>query len=87
MPIGVQTTRNATSQTQATNIMAAVVADLRATPKTAGKWSGTSSQFCIALGTPATLYFDSEGRFLAILRARLVHAGFLGSLLSRLATE
>ena len=33
MPIGVQTNRNATSQTAATNIMAAVVADLRATPK------------------------------------------------------
>src|SRR5436190_6127195 len=33
MPIGVQTNRNATSQTRATNIMAAVVADMRATPK------------------------------------------------------
>ena len=33
MPVGVQTNRNATSQTAATNIMAAVIADLRATPK------------------------------------------------------
>jgi type II secretory pathway pseudopilin PulG len=33
MPIGVQTNRNATSQTAATNIMAAVIADMRATPK------------------------------------------------------
>ncbi|PYI58832.1 MAG: Verru/Chthon cassette protein B, partial [Verrucomicrobia bacterium] len=32
VPIGIQTNRNATSQTSATNIMAAVVADLRATP-------------------------------------------------------
>ncbi|SRR6266567_9011909 len=62
MPIGVQTNRNATSQTRATNIMAAAIADLRATPKTAGTWTGTSSQFCIALGTSTTLYFDSEGR-------------------------
>src|SRR5207302_3575123 len=62
MPIGVQTNRNATSQTRATNIMAAVIADLRATPKTAGTWTGTSSQFCIPLGTSTTLYFDSEGR-------------------------
>jgi hypothetical protein len=62
MPMGVQTNRNATSQTRATNIMAAVVADLRATPKTAGTWTGTSPQFCIALGTPANLYFDTEGR-------------------------
>jgi uncharacterized protein (TIGR02598 family) len=62
MPVGVQTNRNATSQTAATNIMAAVVADLRATPKTAGTWTGTSPQFCISFGTPRTLYFDSEGR-------------------------
>ena len=33
IPIGVQTNRNATSQTAAANIMAAVVADLRATSK------------------------------------------------------
>lgn len=67
MPIGVQTNRNATSQTRATNIMAAVIADLRATPKTAGTWTGTSSQFCITIPAiptvaPITLYFDSEGR-------------------------
>src|SRR5438128_7478073 len=62
MPIGVQPNRNAISQTRATNIMAAVIADLRATPKTAGTWTGTSSQFCIPLGTSTTLYFDSEGR-------------------------
>src|SRR5207245_8150641 len=61
IPIGVQTNRNATSQTRATNIMAAVVADLRATPTTSGTWTGTSSQFCIPLGTSTTLYFDSEG--------------------------
>ena len=35
IPVGVQTNRNATSQTAATNIIALVVADLRATPKTA----------------------------------------------------
>jgi uncharacterized protein (TIGR02598 family) len=34
IPVGVQTNRNATSQTAATNIMAAVVTDLRATQKT-----------------------------------------------------
>jgi len=58
MPIAVQTNRNATSQTRATNIMAAVVADLRATPKAATK----STQFGIAFGTNATRYFDGEGR-------------------------
>src|SRR6266516_944772 len=34
IPVGVQTNRNATSQTAATNIMAAVVTDVRATSKT-----------------------------------------------------
>jgi uncharacterized protein (TIGR02598 family) len=62
MPVGVQTNRNATSQTRVTNIMTAAIADLRATTKTPGTWTGTSSQFCIALGTSTTLYFDSEGR-------------------------
>src|SRR3954465_6023900 len=59
IPVGVQTNRNATSQTVATNIMAAVVADLRATPKA----NNTSSQFAITFGMPATLYFDSSGQF------------------------
>jgi len=61
MPIGVQTNRNATSQTAATNIMGAVVCDLRATPKV----NTTSTQFCIPFaisGTSAPLYFDSAGQ-------------------------
>jgi uncharacterized protein (TIGR02598 family) len=59
MPVGVQTSRNATSQTAATNILAAVVADLRATPNTIN----TSSQFAITFGTNKTLYFDGSGQF------------------------
>jgi uncharacterized protein (TIGR02598 family) len=58
MPVGIQTNRSATSQTAATNIAAAVIADLRGTPIA----NGTSSQFCISFGTPMTLYFDSAGR-------------------------
>ena len=58
MPVGVQTNRNATSQTAATNIMAAVVSDLRATPNA----NTTSTQFGIAFGTNATRYFDSRGQ-------------------------
>jgi Tfp pilus assembly protein PilV len=57
MPVGVQTNRNATSQTAATNIMAAVVADLRATPSA----TTTSLQFGITFGTAKTLYFDGAG--------------------------
>jgi type II secretory pathway pseudopilin PulG len=62
MPVGVQTNRNATSQTAAANIIAAIIADLRVIPKTPGTWTGTSSEFCISLGTSRTLYFDREGR-------------------------
>src|SRR5262249_5690344 len=58
IPVGVQTTRNATSQTAATNIMAAVVADLRATPTS----SSTSVQFGITFGTCKNLYFDTQGQ-------------------------
>jgi uncharacterized protein (TIGR02598 family) len=66
MPIGVQTNRNATSQTAATNIMAAVVADLRGTPKS----YTISPQFGITIGTnPPPLYFDSTGQFSTSLGA------------------
>ena len=58
IPVGMQTNRNATSQTAATNIMAGVVADLRATPKA----NPTSTQFCIPFGNATTLYFDSAGQ-------------------------
>ena len=58
VPVAALTNRNATSQTAATNIMAAVVADLRAAPKT-NSWS---YQFAITFGTNATRYFDSQGQ-------------------------
>jgi uncharacterized protein (TIGR02598 family) len=69
MPVGVQTNRNATSQTAATNIIAAVVADLRATPTA----NSTSSQFGITFGTNVTLYFDSAGQFSTSLAANSVY--------------
>ena len=66
MPVGVQTNRNATSQTAATNIMAAVIADLRATPKA----NTTSTQFGITFGTnPPPRYFDGAGQFTTSLGA------------------
>jgi len=61
IPVGLQTNRNATSQTAATNIMAFVVADLRANYKTTqGTWR--SPLLCITLGNSKTLYFDSQSR-------------------------
>jgi uncharacterized protein (TIGR02598 family) len=58
MPVGVQTNRNATSQTAATNIVAAIVADLRTTPAAAT----TSPEFAITFGTEKTLFFDALGQ-------------------------
>jgi type II secretory pathway pseudopilin PulG len=55
MPVGVQTNRNATSQTAATNIIASVIADMRATT------SSTSRQYGITFGSAKTLYFDGAG--------------------------
>jgi uncharacterized protein (TIGR02598 family) len=63
IPVGVQTNRNATSQTAATNIIALVAADLRANYKAANPpntWR--SPLLCIILGTQKTLYFDSQGQ-------------------------
>jgi len=58
VPVAALTNRNATSQTRATNIMTAVVADLRATPNTKTK----SALFTIIFGTCKRLYFNSEGQ-------------------------
>jgi uncharacterized protein (TIGR02598 family) len=63
VPVAVLANRNATSQTAATNVMAAVVADLRATPAT----NSTSSQFGITFGRPKALYFDGSGVFTTLL--------------------
>ncbi len=58
IPVAALTNRNATSQTAATNLMAAVIADLRATPRT----NSTSLQFAIPFGTDTTRYFDSQAQ-------------------------
>jgi uncharacterized protein (TIGR02598 family) len=69
LPVGVQTNRNATSQTAATSIISSVLADIRTTAGTTA--SATPSplyQIIIpardASNTiPQTRYFDSVGRF------------------------
>jgi uncharacterized protein (TIGR02598 family) len=81
IPVGVQTNRNATSQTRATSVMAAVVTDLRSTSKA----RFTSPRFGITipsdhtLGAASTcdrcsacwnaqtqtLYFDGSGQVVA----------------------
>jgi uncharacterized protein (TIGR02598 family) len=72
MPVGVQTNRNATSQTAATNIIASVIADLRATPQTTPPGSSTTSplyQIPIpqnpvnSTTTVAAIFFAQDGTF------------------------
>ena len=63
IPVGVQTNRNATSQTATTNIIASLIADMRATT------ASTSPQYGITFGTSKTLYFDGVGQFTTSLDA------------------
>ena len=68
LPVGVQTNRNATSQTAATNILTDVIADIRATARATA--SATPSQlYSIAIPaagssnmTPQLFYLDGSGR-------------------------
>jgi uncharacterized protein (TIGR02598 family) len=78
VPIGVQTSRNSTSQTRATNIIAAVVADLRATPPTTPPGNAaTSVQYQIPIpANPVTsatnispLFFADTGTFATTMQA------------------
>ena len=70
LPVGLQTTHNATEQTASSEILAAVVADLRATPRTSPRGgSAISTQFGINVpgntggsAGPLTFYFTSEGQ-------------------------
>ena len=72
MPIAVQTNRNATSQTAGTNIIAAVIADMRATPVTTPPGGATISlQYQIpipqnpvtASTTIAPIFLAQDGTF------------------------
>ena len=60
LPVGMQTNRNATSQTAATNILSSVVSDIRASPKGS---STNSTQYGIRRnkGATTTVCFDGQG--------------------------
>jgi len=66
LPVGIRTSQDAISETASASILSAVIADLRATPKT----SATSPQFGLIFGSPATLYFDSNGRSATMTASR-----------------
>jgi uncharacterized protein (TIGR02598 family) len=57
IPVGLKANQNSISETAATSIISAVIADMRATPKT----SATSTQFAITFGSSNILYFGSDG--------------------------
>jgi len=60
VPVGVQTNRNATSQTFATNILSGVVSDIRASPK----GSSTTPKYKIrrSKGNTTTVCFNPQGQ-------------------------
>jgi uncharacterized protein (TIGR02598 family) len=58
LPVGVQTNRNASSQTAASNIIAIVMSDLRTTPAA----TITSPEFAITFDAEKTLFFDGSGQ-------------------------
>jgi Tfp pilus assembly protein PilV len=63
VPVGVQTNRNATSQTAATNILTSVVSDIRASPP--GQTKSVKYRITRNKNGKTTLYFDGQGQFTA----------------------
>ena len=80
LPVGIQSQRNATSQTAAAGIIASVEADLRATPPTTPNRgvATTSVQYQIPIPanpvtsatTPSALFFTQEGTFSTTAQAQ-----------------
>jgi len=63
VPVGVQTNRNATSQTTATNILSSVVSDIRASPKGGVSGSQTAKyKIRRAKGSGTTVCGDGQGQ-------------------------
>jgi uncharacterized protein (TIGR02598 family) len=67
MPVGVQTNRNATSQTVATNILSSVVSDIRASPP--GQTASAKYHINRAKLSAATVCFDGQGGFTTLSQA------------------
>ena len=60
VPVGVQTNRNATSQTTATNILSSVVSDIRASPK--GSTATPKYKIRRSKSNITTVCFDGQGQ-------------------------
>ena len=64
VPVGVQTNRNATSQTAATNILSSVISDIRASPKASSSGGSLTAKYKIrrSKGNSTTVCFDGQGQ-------------------------
>jgi type II secretory pathway pseudopilin PulG len=62
VPVGVQTNRNATSQTTATNILSSVVSDIRASPKASSSSLTAKYKIRRSKGNNTTVCFDGQGQ-------------------------
>src|SRR6266516_223292 len=60
VPVGLQTNRNATSQTTATNILSSVVSDIRASPK--GNSNTVKYKSRRTKSNSTTVFFDGQGQ-------------------------
>jgi uncharacterized protein (TIGR02598 family) len=69
LPIASQTNRSAAADTAAASIAAAILADIRATPKT-----GTSSiQFAVPFNSNSVLFFDADGQAATTLNSNSIY--------------
>jgi hypothetical protein len=62
VPVGVQTNRNATSQTTATNILSSVVSDIRASPKASSSSLTAKYKIRRSKDNKTTVCFDGQGQ-------------------------
>jgi uncharacterized protein (TIGR02598 family) len=69
LPIASQTNRSAAADTAAASIMAAVLADIRATPRAAA----TSAQFAVPFNGNSVLFFDAEGQATSTLNNNSIY--------------
>lgn len=77
LPVGVKTNQIAIGQSASTDVLSAVIADLRATPVTTPRGSAVASPRLaisipanpVGISTPTTLFFTTEGQFSTTLDA------------------
>jgi Tfp pilus assembly protein PilV len=69
LPVGTKINQSSTQETMATNILSAVIADMRTTPATAT----TSTQFGVNFSSNSYLFFEQSGVFSTSLTEKSTH--------------